>query len=125
MGNRNPYLGTASTLNCCFFCIYVWHFLYLLSIFFNCAFYALYKENQGLEVPRETRLEKLMRLLEVSKKCMEEKPSWQQKPFRGCIFGLSQKWKKSRELRGLDLDLPAGGGFMTLRICFQLLDHFD
>ena len=39
-----------------------------LRIFLNCAFYAFYKENQGLEVPRETRLEKLMRLLEVLKK---------------------------------------------------------
>ena len=33
-------------------------FLYFLRIFFNCVFYAFYKENQGLEVPRETRLEK-------------------------------------------------------------------
>ena len=39
-----------------------------LRIFLNCAFYEFYKENQGLEVPRETRLEKLMRLLEASKK---------------------------------------------------------
>ena len=42
--------------------------LYFLRIFFNCAFYAFYQENQGLEVPRETRLQKFMRLLEVSKK---------------------------------------------------------
>ena len=42
--------------------------LYFLSIFFNYAFYAFYKENHGLEVPRETRLQKLMRLLEVSSK---------------------------------------------------------
>ena len=71
-------------------------FLYFVRIFFNCVFYAFYKENQGLEVPRETRLEKLMRLLEVSKKCMEGKRSCQQKPFPGCIFGVSRKWKKSR-----------------------------
>ena len=32
----------------------------------NSSFFAFYKENQGLEVPRETRLEKLMRLLKVS-----------------------------------------------------------
>ena len=67
-----------------------------LRMFLNCAFYAFYKENQGLEVPRETRLEKLMRLLELSKKCMEGKPSCQQEPFPGCIFGVSRKWKKSR-----------------------------
>ena len=31
---------------------------HFLHIFFNCVFYAFYKENQGLEVPRKTRLEK-------------------------------------------------------------------
>ena len=42
--------------------------LYLLRILFNCAFNAFYRVNHGLEVPRETRLEKLMRLLEVLEK---------------------------------------------------------
>ena len=76
--------------------VFVLNILYLLRIFFNCAFYAFYEENHGLEVPRETRLEKLMRVLEVLKKCMEKKPSCQRKPFWGCTSGLSRKWKKSR-----------------------------
>ena len=43
MGNRVPYLGTIS----------------ILTLFCSlCVLYAFYKENQGLEVPRETRLEK-------------------------------------------------------------------
>ena len=59
---------------------------YFLHIFFNCVFYAFYKENQGLEVPRETRLEKLMRLLEVSKKMHGGKPELSTKTISGCMF---------------------------------------
>ena len=58
---------------------------YLLRIFFNCAFYAFYKENHGLEVPRETGLEKLMRLLEVSKKMHVGNVELSTKPFRSAF----------------------------------------
>ena len=47
------------------YCFWIAIFLVFLS---DCVFFTLYKDNHGLEVPREMRLEKLMRLLEVSKK---------------------------------------------------------
>ena len=68
-------------------------FLYFLRIFFNCVFYAFYKENQGLEVPRETRLEKLMRLLEVSKKMHGGKAELSTKT----IFGMCVRCKSQME----------------------------
>ena len=64
MENRNRYSGTVSNVNRCCFCI-VCGFSVFLRILFNCAFNAFYKVNHGLQVPRETRLEKSMRLLEV------------------------------------------------------------
>ena len=65
-GKPNPIFGDRFHIKSLFF-LYVFVFLNCFRILLNCAFYAFYKENQGLEVPRETRLEKLMRLLEVSK----------------------------------------------------------
>ena len=49
--------------SCCIFVFGDFH-VFLL----NSAFPVLYEQNQGLEVFRETRLEKLMRLLGVSSK---------------------------------------------------------
>ena len=95
-GKSNPIFGDRLHIMFLLFLHGFLFFLNCLRIFLNCAFHAFYKENQGLEVPRETRLEKLMRLMEVSKKCMEGKPSCEQKPFPGCFFGVSRKWKKSR-----------------------------
>ena len=75
-------------------------FLHFLRILFNCVFYAFYKENQGLEVPRETRLEKLMRLLEVSKKMHGGKAKLSTKTILGCIFSLSRNWKNQGSCSG-------------------------
>ena len=70
--------------------------LYFLCIFFNCVFYAFYKENQGLEVPRETRLEKLMRLLEVSKKMHGGKAELSTKTISGMYFQCKSQMDKNQ-----------------------------
>ncbi len=90
MGNRNRYSGTVSNVNGCFSVVFL-ICSYFLHIFFNCAFYAFYKEHQSLEVPRETRLEKLMRLLEVSKKMHGGKAELSTKTILGVHF-----WSKSQ-----------------------------
>ena len=69
-------------------------FLYFLRIFFNCVFYAFYKENQGLEIPRETRLEKLMRLLEVSKRMHGGKAELSTKNIFGMYFRCKSQMEK-------------------------------
>ena len=69
-------------------------FLYFLRIFFNCIFYAFYKENQGLEVPRETRLEKLMRLLEVSKQMHGRTAELSTKTILGLHFQPKSQMEK-------------------------------
>ena len=69
-------------------------FLDCLCIFLNCVFYAFYKENQGLEVPRETRLEKLMRLLEVSKKMHGGKAELSTKTIFGMHFRCKSQMGK-------------------------------
>ena len=69
-GKSKPIFGDGFQFNRCFFCIFVWIpllFVYFFKLCLLRAFYAFYQENHGLEVPRETRLEKLMRLQEVSK----------------------------------------------------------
>ena len=60
----------------------------------NCAFYAFYKENQGLEVPREMRLEKLMRPLEVSKEMHGGKAELSTKTIFGVHFRSKSQLEK-------------------------------
>ena len=96
MGNRNRYLGTVSNVDRCFFCMVFDFSVRFLRFFFNCVFYAFYKENQGLEVPRETRLEKLMRLLEVSKQMHGGKAELSTKT----IFGMYFRCKSQIENQG-------------------------
>ena len=69
-------------------------FLYFLRILFNCAFNAFYKVNHGLEVPRETRLEKLMRLLEVLKKMHGGKAELSTKTILGKYFRCKSQMEK-------------------------------
>ena len=52
----------------------------------------------------ETRLEKLMRLLEVSKKMHGGVAELSTKTILGCIFGLSRTWTKIKLV-------AQGGGF--------------
>ena len=69
-------------------------FLYFVCILFNCAYDAFYKENHGLEVPRGTRLEKLMRLLEVSKKMHGGKAELSQKTISVMHFRSKSQTEK-------------------------------
>ena len=85
MENRNRYSGTVSNVNRCCFCMF-FRFSVFSRILFNWAFNAFYKVNHGLEVPRETRLEKSMRLLEVLKKMHGGKAELSTKTILGVHF---------------------------------------
>ena len=78
------------------FLLYYFRFVCTLYIFFNCVFYTFYKENQGLEEPRETRLEKLMRLLEVSKKMHGGKADLSTKTIFGVHFRSKSQTEKNQ-----------------------------
>ena len=87
-------------------------FLYFLRIFFNCVFYAFYKENQGLEVPRETRLEKLMRLLEVSKKMHGGKAELSTKTISGMYFRCKSQMEKIKVVAQGGGSRPSCGSYL-------------
>ena len=76
------------------FSVLLLDFLYFLCILFNCAFNAFSKVNHGLEVPRETRLEKLMRLLEVSKKMQVGNVELATKTISGVHFQSKSQLEK-------------------------------
>ena len=89
MENRNRYSGTGTIFGdgqSVFVLYCFWNFCIFLCILFNCAFNGFYKVNHGLEVPRETRLEKLMRLLEVLKKMHGGKAELSTKTILGMHF---------------------------------------
>ena len=93
-GKSNPiFRGPVTYYVFVCFCFFI---IYLLRIFLNCAFYAFYKENQGLELPRETRLAKLMRLLEVSKKMHVGNVEISTKAISGVHFQSKSQLEKSR-----------------------------
>ena len=79
----------------------------LLCILFNCAFNAFYKVNHGLEVPRETRLEKLMRLLEVLKNMHGGKVELSTKTILGMHF-----WSKS-QMEKVEVVVQEGGSRLS------------
>ena len=109
MGNRSRYFETVYRLNRRLACIVSCICLYLLRILLQLCFVAFYKENHGLEVPRETRLDKLMRLLEVSKKTHRGKPELSTKTILGVHFRSKSQMEKIKGfLRGVDLDFPVG-----------------
>ena len=87
-------------------------FLYFLRIFFNCVFCAFYKENQGLEVPRETRLEKLMRLLEVSKKMHGGKAELSTKTISGMYFRCKSQMEKIKVVAQGGGSRPSCGSYL-------------
>ena len=93
-------------LYCFFIC------LYFLRIFFNCVFYAFYKENQGLEVPRETRLEKLMRLLEVPTKMHGGKAELSTKTISGMYFRCKSQMEKTKVVAQGDGSRPSCGSYL-------------
>ena len=111
MENRNRYLGTVSNVDRCFFCM-VFDFSYFLCIFFNCVFYVFYKENQGLEVPRETRLEKLMRLLEVSKEMHGGKAELSTKTISGMYFRCKSQMEKIKVVAQGGGSRPSCGSYL-------------
>ena len=86
--------------------------LHFLCIFFNCAFYAFYKENHGLEVPRETRLEKLMRLLEVSKKMHGGKAELSTKTIFGMYFRCKSQMEKIKVVAQGGGSRPSCGSYL-------------
>ena len=92
--------------------VFVFHFLHFLRIFFNCAFYAFYKENHGLEVPRETRLEKLMRLLEVSKKMHVANVKLSTKTISGVHFQSKSQLEKIKVVAQGDGSRPSSGSYL-------------
>ena len=110
------------------FSAWVLFFLNCLRILLNCAFYAFYKGNQGLEVPRETRLEKLMRLLEVSKKKHGGKAELSTKTILGGHFGPKSHMDKDQgSCSGVWIwtfrwELPRGVIITTCRISNSKLD---
>ena len=124
MGKRKRYLGTVSNFNPCFFCI-SWNCLYFLRIFFNCAFYAFYKENHALEVPRETRLEKLMRLLEVLKEMHGGKGELSTKTILGVHFRAKSQMEKIKVVAQGDGSRLSCGSYlggviiMTCRVMYH------
>ena len=87
-------------------------FLNCLLIFLNCAFYAFYKENQGLEVPRETRLEKLMRLLEVSKQMHGGKAELSTKTIFGMYFRSKSQMEKIKVVAQGGGSRPSCGSYL-------------
>ena len=107
-------------------------FLYFLRIFFNCVFYAFYKENQGLEVPRETRLEKLMRLLEVLKKMHGGKAELSTTTILGVHFWSKPQMEKIKVVAqgggsGMSWGSYLGGHYYDIQsrelmgfVCFML-----
>ena len=89
-GKSKPIFGTDFHIESCFslhdFCMFRTFYVFV----FNCFFCAFYKENHSLEVPRETRLEKLMRLLDVSSKMHGGKAELSTKTILSMQF-----WSKS------------------------------
>ena len=62
-----------------------------------------------MEVPKETRVEKLMRLLEVSEKMYGGKAELSTKTIFGVHFRSTSQTKKIRVVaQGVDLDFPVG-----------------
>ena len=95
MENRNRYSGTVSNVNRCFLCIVFGVPVFFTYFLFNCALHAFYKVNHGLEVPRETRREKLMRLVEVSKKMHGGKAELSTKTILGMQFRSESQMEKN------------------------------
>ena len=59
----------------------------------NSAFAAFYKESEGREVPRETRLEKLVRFLKVSSEMAGKKTEMSRIDGPGMVFwGRGRGW---------------------------------
>ena len=87
-------------------------FLYFLRIFFNCVFCAFYKKNQGLEVPREMRLEKSMRLLEVSKQMHGGKVELSTKTILGLHFRSKSQMDKIKVVAQGGGSRPSCGSYL-------------
>ena len=105
IGGRLPHSIVAFSV--CFF-----DFLHFLRIFSNCVFYAFYKENHGLEVPRETRLEKLMRLLDVSPKMHRGKVELSTKTIFGMYFRCKSQIQKIKVVAQGGGSRPSCGSYL-------------
>ena len=112
-GGKNSWAGMANVgrcwihFSCCIFVFCDFH-VFLL----NSAFLAFHKTNQGLEVSRETRLEKLMRLLEVSKKMHGGKAELSTKTIFGMYFRCKSQMEKIKVVAQGGGSRPSCGSYL-------------